>query len=178
MKSLIFLLNLAILMTSSAKSIYEHDLKSIDGESTTLAEHKGKVILMVNVASRCGFTRQYKGLEELYDKYKNKGLVVCGFPCNQFGRQEPGSGPEILEFCQRRYEVTFQMCAKIHVNGKKVHPLFRQLKKARRGFFGTQRIAWNFTKFLVGRQGDVLARYGSRHSPSSLVKLVEQALEA
>ena len=103
MKTLIFLLNLAIIMTATAKSIYDHDLKSIDGESTTLAEHKGKVILMVNVASRCGFTRQYKGLEELYDKYKDEGLVVCGFPCNQFGGQEPGSESEIKEFCSTKY---------------------------------------------------------------------------
>ena len=127
MKSLIFLLNLAILMTSSAKSIYEHDLKSIDGESTTLAEHKGKVILMVNVASRCGFTRQYKGLEELYDKYKDKGLVVCGFPCNQFGGQEPGSESEIKEFCSTKFGVTFPMYSKIDVNGANRHPIYEDI---------------------------------------------------
>ncbi|HAD21080.1 MAG TPA: glutathione peroxidase, partial [Opitutae bacterium] len=114
-------------MTSSAKSIYEHDLKSIDGKSTNLAEHKGKVILMVNVASRCGFTRQYKGLEELYDKYKDKGLVVCGFPCNQFGGQEPCSESEIKEFCSTKFGVTFPMYSKIDVNGANRHPIYKDI---------------------------------------------------
>ena len=157
---------------------YNTTIELISGETIDLTEFQGKVLLICNTASNCGYTQQYAELEQLYRSYSENGLVILCFPCNQFGRQEPGSGPEILEFCQRRYEVTFQMCAKIHVNGKWAHPLFRQLKKARRGLFGTQRIPWNFTKFLIGRQGDVLARYGSRHSPSSLAKMVEQALEA
>ena len=112
---------------SASPSLYEHQLKSIDGENTSLSEHKGKVILMVNVASRCGFTRQYKGLEELYKQYKDKGLVVCGFPCNQFGGQEPGSESEILSFCSSKFGVTFPMYSKIEVNGPNRHPLYEAI---------------------------------------------------
>ena len=176
MKSLIFLLNLAILMTSSAKSIYEHNLKSIDGESTTLAEHKGKVILMVNVASRCGFTRQYKGLEELYDKYKDKGLVVCGFPCNQFGKQEPGAADEIGAFCQKNYGVSFTMFDKIDVNGDNAHPLYTYLKQEAPGVLGSKGIKWNFTKFLVNKEGKVIKRYAPTDKPEAIRKDIEKLL--
>jgi glutathione peroxidase len=177
MKSLIFLLNLALLMTASAKSIYEHDLKSIDGESTTLAEHKGKVILMVNVASRCGFTRQYKGLEELYDKYKAKGLVICGFPCNQFGGQEPGSESEIKEFCSSKFGVSFPMYSKIDVNGPNRHPIYKEIIGEDGPLKGN--IKWNFGKILVGKDGKPIDRFGSMTSPSSkkLIQAIEEALQ-
>ena len=177
MKSLIFLLNLALLMTASAKSIYEHDLISIDGESTTLAEHKGKVILMVNVASRCGFTRQYKGLEELYDKYKAKGLVICGFPCNQFGGQEPGSESEIKEFCSTKFGVTFPMYSKIDVNGPNRHPIYKDIIGEDGPLKGN--IKWNFGKILVGKDGKPIDRFGSMTSPSSkkLIQAIEEALQ-
>ena len=163
-------------MSASAKSIYEHDLKSIDGKSTTLAEHKGKVILMVNVASRCGFTRQYKGLEELYDKYKSQGLVICGFPCNQFGGQEPGSEEEIQSFCDLNYQTSFPLFSKIEVNGASSHPLFAHLKEQAPGVLGSQRIKWNFTKFLVNQQGEVVARYAPSTKPEAIAGDIEALL--
>ena len=155
---------------------YNTTIELISGRVINLSEFHGKVLLICNTASRCGYTPQYAQLEQLYRSHKEKGFEILGFPCNQFGRQEPGTGTEILEFCQRHYDVSFQMCAKIRVNGQGEYHLFCQLKQFRRGFLGTRRIMWNFTKFLVGRQGDVLARYGSSRSPSSLIKKIDMAL--
>ncbi|HIO35031.1 MAG TPA: glutathione peroxidase [Gammaproteobacteria bacterium] len=155
---------------------YNTTIELISGRIIDLSEFRGKVLLICNTASRCGYTPQYAELEQLYRSYKEKGLEILGFPCNQFRRQEPGTGAEILDFCQRHYDVSFQMCAKIRVNGEGAHLLFQRLKKARRGLLGSQRITWNFTKFLVGRDGEVLARYGTRRSPSSLDKAIEKAL--
>ena len=155
---------------------YNTTIELISGRIIDLSEFRGKVLLICNTASRCGYTPQYAELEQLYRSYKEKGLEILGFPCNQFRRQEPGTGAEILDFCQRHYDVSFQMCAKIRVNGEGAHLLFQRLKKARRGLWGSQRITWNFTKFLVGRDGEVLARYGTRRSPSSLDKAIEKAL--
>ncbi|HAD37348.1 MAG TPA: glutathione peroxidase [Gammaproteobacteria bacterium] len=156
---------------------YNTTIELISGRIIDLSEFRGKVLLICNTASRCGYTPQYAELEQLYRSYKEKGLEILGFPCNQFRRQEPGTGAEILDFCQRHYDVSFQMCAKIRVNGEGAHLLFQRLKKARRGLLGSQRITWNFTKFLVGRDGEVLARYGTRRSPSSLDKAIEKALK-
>ena len=160
-----------------AKSIYDHKLIDIDGKETSLAEHKGKVLLIVNVASRCGFTRQYKGLEALFKEHKDKGLVVCGFPCNQFGGQEPGSEKEIKEFCSTRYGVTFPMYAKLSVNGTDRHPLYETLVGEASETKG--KVKWNFTKILVSRDGKPIARFGSLTFPSSgkLRKAIEKALE-
>ena len=154
-------------------NLYEIPVKTIDGATTTLDAYRGKALLIVNVASQCGFTPQYKGLEELYRKYKDKGFVVLGFPCNQFGRQEPGSESDIRGFCDRQYGVTFPLFAKIDVNGPNAHPLYRYLKSAKKGLLGRETIAWNFTKFLVGRNGEVLRRYGSRRTPEAIEKDVE-----
>ena len=155
---------------------YNTTIELISGRVIDLSEFRGKVLLICNTASRCGYTPQYAELEQLYRSYREKGLEILGFPCNQFGRQEPGTGVEILEFCQRHYDVSFQMCAKIRVNGQGEHPLFHQLKQSRCGFLGTRRSMWNVTKFLVGRQGDVLARYEPRRSHSSLIKKIDMAL--
>lgn len=150
--------------------LYDIPLKTIDGDTTTLDRYRGKALLIVNVASRCGFTPQYKGLEALHQKYKDKGFVVLGFPCNQFGRQEPGSEQDIRTFCDEYYSVSFPLFAKIDVNGPNAHPLYRYLKSAKKGFLGREAIAWNFTKFLVGKDGDVLRRYGSRRTPEQIEK--------
>ena len=150
--------------------LYDIPVKTIDGATTTLDQYRGRALLIVNVASRCGFTPQYKGLEALYRKYKDTGFVVLGFPCNQFGRQEPGSDTEIRGFCDEYYSVTFPLFAKIDVNGRNAHPLYRILKSAKKGLLGRETIAWNFTKFLVGKTGDVLRRYGSRRKPEAIEK--------
>ena len=162
--------------TASGKSLYDHELITIDGKATTLSEHKGKVILMVNVASRCGFTRQYKGLEELYQKYKDQGLVVCGFPCNQFGGQEPGSLDEIKEFCSTKFGVSFPMYAKVNVNGPNRHPLYEAIIGDNGPLKGS--IKWNFGKILLGKDGSPIDRFSSLTSPSSkkLIKIIEEAL--
>lgn len=150
--------------------LYAIPLQTIDGATTTLDAYRGKVLLIVNVASRCGYTPQYQGLEALYRKYKDRGFVVLGFPCNQFGRQEPASEPEIRQFCRDQYNVAFPLFAKVAVNGRHAHPLYRHLKSARPGFLGRETIAWNFTKFLVGRDGEVMRRYGSRKTPQEIEK--------
>lgn len=150
--------------------LYDIPMKTIEGEATTLGRYRGSLLLIVNVASRCGFTPQYKGLEALYQKYKDRGLVVLGFPCNQFGSQEPASEAEIRTFCDMNYGVTFPMFAKIDVNGPNAHPLYRHLKAAKKGWLGREDIAWNFTKFLVGREGEVLRRYSSRRTPETIEK--------
>lgn len=149
-------------------SIYDFTVKSITGEDVPLSIYKGKVLLIVNTASKCGFTPQYKGLQELYDKYKDQGLVVLGFPCNQFGGQEPGSEQEIASFCERNYGVTFPMFAKIDVNGDNAHPLYQYLKSAAPGILGSKAIKWNFTKFLVDKNGNVVERYDSMTTPEKL----------
>lgn len=154
-------------------SLYDIPLTTIDGQTITLDAFRGKILLIVNVASRCGFTPQYKDLEALYRNHRHH-LVVLGFPCNQFGGQEPGSESQIREFCSEHYNVTFPLFAKIDVNGPHAHPLYRYLKSAKKGFLGREAIAWNFTKFLVGKNGEVLKRYGSRVAPEAIERDLER----
>jgi glutathione peroxidase len=148
---------------------------SLTGQPQPLSNYAGKVALVVNTASKCGFTPQYEGLEKLYEQYKDDGLVVLGFPCNQFGHQEPGGADEIGEFCQLNYGVTFPMFEKIDVNGDDAHPLFKWLRTQKSGVLG-DKIKWNFTKFLVGKDGTVLKRYGSTTKPEKIAGDVEKAL--
>jgi len=173
---LIPLILLSIMSSLSASTVYDHELLDIDGEKTSLSAHEGKVLLLVNVASRCGFTRQYKGLEELHQTYKDKGLVVCGFPCNQFGGQEPGSESEIKEFCSTKFGVTFPMFSKIDVNGESRHPLYESIIGENGPLTGS--VKWNFTKILIGKDGKPIERFGSMTSPTSkkLIKAIEAAL--
>ena len=149
-------------------SIYDFSAKDIDGNEQKLDAYRGKTMLIVNVASKCGFTPQYEGLEALYRKFKEQGLVVLGFPCDQFGHQEPGNENEIRNFCSLNYDVTFPMFAKIDVNGADEHPLYRQLKSQAPGVLGTTAVKWNFTKFLVNRDGAVVARYSPRDTPEDI----------
>jgi glutathione peroxidase len=149
-------------------NIYDFEVTTLDGERQTLAGYRGQVLLIVNVASQCGFTSQYAGLEALYRRYRERGLVVLGFPCNQFGRQEPGDAAEIRAFCSTRYEVSFPLFAKIEVNGPGAHPLFQYLKAQKKGLLGSEAIKWNFTKFLVGRDGAVLERYAPTDTPERI----------
>jgi len=148
----------------------------INGAEISLSGFEGQVLLIVNVASRCGFTPQYAGLEKLQRDLGPRGFSVLGFPCNQFGAQEPGNAGEIVAFCSLTYEVTFPLFAKIEVNGRKAHPLYQYLKAERRGIFGTRRIKWNFTKFLVDRDGRVVARFGPATTPQALRKAIEKLL--
>ena len=159
-----------------SSAIYDISVKTIDGKETTLAEYRGQVLLIVNVASKCGFTPQYQGLESLYQKYKTDGLVILGFPCNQFGGQEPGTESEIQSFCSLSYGVTFPMFAKVDVNGENEHPLYKYLKAQKSGLFGFDAIKWNFSKFLVDRQGEVVERYAPSTSPDSISTDVETYL--
>ena len=152
------------------------DVSRIDGRCHPMAEFAGKTLLVVNVASRCGFTSQYAGLEELQRRYADRGLVVLGFPCDQFGHQEPGDEAEIQAFCSLTYDVTFPMFAKVEVNGSGAHPLFQQLKKAAPGLLGTEGIKWNFTKFLVDAQGRVVSRHAPTDKPESLAGEIEALL--
>jgi glutathione peroxidase len=158
------------------QAFYDTTVTSIEGATSRMDQFRGKVLLIVNVASRCGYTRQYVGLESMYRKSKDRGLVVLGFPCDQFGHQEPGTEAEIREFCSRKYDVTFPMFAKIKVNGHEAHALYRYLKSHRKGVFGLGRIKWNFSKFLVSRTGEVIGRYGPRDTPASIESDVESAL--
>ncbi len=148
--------------------MYDITVTAIDGRSMPLSAYRGHVLLVVNVASRCGFTPQYAGLEALHRKHKDRRFAVLGFPCNQFGGQEPGGDEEIQRFCIERYDITFPLFSKIEVNGPSAHPLFRHLTAARRGAFGLRRISWNFTKFLIDRQGAVIRRSGPRTTPEAL----------
>ena len=157
-------------------SIYDFTVDDIEGKPVKLDRYKGKVLLVVNTASKCGFTPQYKGLEALYRKYHERGLEVLGFPCNQFGAQEPGSEQEIATFCQTNYDVTFPMFAKIDVNGDATAPLYRYLKHEKPGLLGTEAIKWNFTKFLVDRDGRVVARFAPNDTPEALEDDVAKAL--
>lgn len=151
-------------------------IQTIDGTPQTLADHSGKVLLIVNVASKCGFTPQYTGLEQLYQRYKDRGFEVLGFPCDQFGNQEPGNEAEIAQFCSLTYDVTFPMFAKVNVNGADAHPLFKHLKKAAPGLLGSEGIKWNFTKFLVNPSGQTVKRYAPTDTPASLAKHIEALL--
>jgi glutathione peroxidase len=157
-------------------TIYDFTVADIEGKPVKLDRFKGKVLLVVNTASKCGFTPQYKGLEALYRKYHDRGLEILGFPCNQFGAQEPGSEQEIATFCQTNYDVTFPMFAKIDVNGDATAPLYRYLKHEKPGLLGTEAIKWNFTKFLVDRDGRVVARFAPNDTPEALEDDVAKAL--
>ena len=159
-------------------SIYDFEALQINGKSVPLSQFKGQAMLIVNTASACGFTPQFAGLEELHKAYGAKGLVVLGFPCNQFGAQDKGSNDEIAEFCQLNYGVSFPMMAKIDVNGAGAHPLYRYLTKEAPGLLGSKAIKWNFTKFLIARDGTVLKRYAPTDTPKSLAKDIEAALAA
>ena len=159
-------------------SVYDFEARDIRGEPVPLARYRGQPLLIVNTASACGFTPQFAGLEELHRTYGDRGLAVLGFPCNQFGAQDPGSNAEIASFCQANYGVSFPMMAKIEVNGAGAHPLYQWLTKEAKGLLGTQAIKWNFTKFLVGKDGAVIARYAPTDTPESLKKDIEKALAA
>ncbi len=159
-------------------SVYDFEALSIDGKPAQLASQRGKVLLIVNTASQCGFTPQFAGLEQLWKDYRDRGLVVIGFPSNQFGGQDPGSNDQISSFCEMNYGVSFPMMSKVDVNGGNAHPLWKFLTAEARGVLGTQAIKWNFTKFLVGRDGRVLKRYAPTDTPESLRKDIEAALAA
>jgi glutathione peroxidase len=159
-------------------SIYDFEAPSITGKTVPLASYRGKVILIVNTASKCGFTPQFEGLEKLWKEYEAQGLMVVGFPCNQFGGQDPGSNGEIAEFCQLNYGVSFPMMAKVDVNGGDAHPLWKWLKSEKTGLLGIDMIKWNFTKFLVGKDGQVLERYAPNDEPKKLRTDIEKALAA
>jgi glutathione peroxidase len=159
-------------------SIYDFEVQTMQGETRKLDSYKGKVLLIANTASKCGFTPQLAGLETLHEKYAERGLVVLGFPCNQFGGQDPGSDREILDFCVKNYGVSFPMHSKIEVNGNQASPLFQYLKKEAKGALGTERIKWNFTKFLVSKDGEVLKRFAPLTKPEDIQDEIERALAA
>jgi glutathione peroxidase len=165
-------------MRHDASALYDVAVNTIDGESARMAAYRGRALLIVNVASRCAYTPQYAALEALHQRFKERGLSVLGFPCDQFGHQEPGSDPEILEFCVEQYSVTFPMFAKVDVNGPNAHPVFQILKAARPGMFGFQRILWNFTKFLVNPGGEVVGRYGTRVTPAAIAADIERVIRS
>ena len=154
---------------------YDFEAVAISGETIKMEEYKGKVVVIVNTASKCGFTPQLEGLENLYEKYKDQGLVILGFPCNQFGNQDPGSNAEISEFCLINYGVSFQMFEKIEVNGDNTHPLYKFLKKEAKGTMGNE-IKWNFTKFLIDREGNVVSRFASMTTPENMEKNIKELL--
>ena len=168
---------LALTLSGAPMSVYDFSMKTIDGKDVSLSSYKGKALMIVNTASECGYTPQYKGLEALYRRYEDKGFVVLGFPCDQFGHQEPGDEEEIKSFCSLKYDVTFPMFAKVDVNGEKAHPLYQHLKKAAPGLLGTEAVKWNFTKFLVDPSGKVVTRYAPSDTPESLEKDVEKLLK-
>lgn len=157
-------------------SVYDYQAKDIAGNEIQLSDFKDKVLLIVNTASKCGFTPQYQGLETLYQDLKDQGLVILGFPCNQFGAQEPGSDRGVAEFCELNFGVTFPLFAKIKVNGSEAHPLYKYLKSEARGLIGSQAIKWNFTKFLVNREGEVISRFAPKDTPESIRKEIEKLL--
>lgn len=156
---------------------FEFTAQSAQGEDVSLNQYQGRVLLIVNTASKCGFTPQYEGLEQLQTQYGHRGFDVLAFPCNQFGGQEPGSEEEIVEFCTTRFNATFPIFAKIEVNGANTHPLYHWLKSEAKGFMGSERIKWNFTKFLINSEGKVVKRYGSQTKPAAIAKDVEALLE-
>jgi glutathione peroxidase len=157
-------------------SVYDYSAETLDGKPAPLSAYRGKVLLIVNTASKCGFTPQYEGLEALYKQYADKGLVVLGFPCNQFGGQEPGNAEEIQNFCSLTYDVTFPMFGKIDVNGPKAHPLYDYLKHEKKGLLGSEGVKWNFTKFLVGRDGQVVERFAPTTKPADIAGSIEKLL--
>jgi len=157
-------------------SLYEFQVKSSDGSEVSLKDYSGKVLLIVNTASACGFTPQYEGLQKLYSDYRDRGLEVLAFPCNQFGAQEPGSDTEIQSFCTLNYSIQFKVFSKIDVNGSDAHPLYQFLKKEAKGLLGTESIKWNFTKFLVSKTGEVIKRYAPQDKPDSIRADIEEAL--
>jgi glutathione peroxidase len=159
-------------------TVYDFNATDIDGKQRSLADFRGKVLLIVNTASKCGFTYQYEGLEALHRDYAAKGAEILGFPCNQFGKQEPGNAEEIKSFCSLTYDVTFPMFAKIDVNGPNTHPLYAYLENEKRGMWGSKSIKWNFTKFLIGKDGSVLRRYGPQVKPEAIKADIEKALKA
>ncbi len=163
-------------MNMPNESIYDFEARDIDGSIKKLAEYKGEALLVVNTASKCGFTPQFDGLEKLYKNYNSKGFQILGFPCNQFGGQEPGDENEIKSFCSMSYNVTFPMFSKIEVNGNNAHPLYKYLKKNSKGILGTEFIKWNFTKFLIGKNGEVLKRYAPTDTPEDIAKDLEELL--
>jgi glutathione peroxidase len=156
--------------------IYAFSAETLQGDTVSLADWQNKVLLIVNTASECGFTPQYKGLQELHDRYSSRGFAVLGFPCNQFGKQEPGDAAQIGSFCEKNFGVTFPMFAKVDVNGANAHPLFKFLTEEAPGVLGTEGIKWNFTKFLVDREGNVITRFGSVTKPEALSKDIESLL--
>jgi glutathione peroxidase len=157
-------------------SVYDYSAKTLDGQDVSLADYRGQVLLIVNTASKCGFTPQYEGLEALYKAHKDRGFTVLAFPCNQFGAQEPGNAEEIANFCSLTYDVTFPVMSKIDVNGADAHPLYRFLKKEQKGVLGTEAIKWNFTKFLTGKDGEVVERFAPTVKPEDLKVAVEALL--
>jgi len=157
-------------------TVFDFSADNIAGEQVDLAQYRGKVLLVVNTASKCGFTPQYKGLQALYTKYREQGLEVLGFPCNQFGQQEPGDSAQINEFCEINFGVDFPLFGKIDVNGSDAHPLYKHLKKEAPGLLGSQAVKWNFTKFLINREGEVVKRYAPTDKPESLAKDIEKLL--
>lgn len=156
--------------------IYDYDFNLANGEVQALADFEGKVLLIVNTASKCGFTPQFEGLEKLHEQYGDQGLVIIGFPCNQFGHQDPGSNDEIMEFCQLNYGVTFPMAEKIDVNGSRAHPLYKFLKSEAAGLLGSKNIKWNFTKFLVDTEGNVVERFAPSTTPEKIAASVDALL--
>ncbi|HJV84777.1 MAG TPA: glutathione peroxidase [Noviherbaspirillum sp.] len=157
-------------------TVYDFNAKSLDGKPIDLKAYRGKVLLIVNTASNCGFTPQYKGLEQVYEQFRDKGVEVLGFPCNQFGAQEPGTAEEIGTFCEKNYGVTFPLFEKIDVNGDNAHPLYKHLKSEARGLMGSEAIKWNFTKFLVRKDGTVFKRYAPQTEPKELMRDIEKLL--
>lgn len=172
-----FLLFSSLFAKDNAMNIYDFNVRDIDGKEISLRKYKGEVLLIVNVASECGFTPQYKGLEELYQTFKERGFMVLGFPSNQFGEQEPASNEAIKFFCKSRYDVHFDMFAKIDVNGENEAPLYTFLKKEQKGFLWIKNIKWNFTKFLVDRDGNVVERFAPMTKPQSLLKKIDKLLQ-
>src|SRR5262245_16020120 len=163
---------------TEATSFYDLEANTIDGQGQRLGDYRGKAVLVVNVASKCGFTPQYTGLEALYRKFKDRGFAILGFPCDQFGHQEPGNEAEIKNFCSLTYDVSFPMFAKVDVNGSNAHPLYQHLKKSQPGVLGTEGIKWNFTKFLVDTKGQVVERYAPTATPADIEKDLAKLLGA
>lgn len=159
-----------------SESLYDFEVSNIEGKSEKLSTYKNKVILIVNTASNCGYTPQYRGLQEIYHKFKDQGFVILGFPCNQFGAQEPGDEKAIKNFCDMNYNITFPLFSKVEVNGENAHPLFKYLKKELPGIFGSENIKWNFTKFLLDKKGKPFKRYAPQDKPQSLEKDIQTLL--
>ena len=159
-------------------TVYDFTVQTIQGRSQSLKDFEGQLLLIVNVASKCGFTKQYTGLQALYEKYKGKGFSILGFPCNQFGGQEPGTEEEIQSFCDLNFHVTFPLFAKLNVNGKDTHPLYQFLKSEQKGILGTEAIKWNFTKFLIDKKGHPIERFASKDTPEEIESRIESLLTA